>query len=159
MSKRTAIDVISLRQDIPAALMDEVLAVEKLSFPHPWGPEVFLDEIQRETGFLELLCERRGRHSSTVLGFCCLRQIHDELHILQIATHPDARRQGHGATLLSHSLSLAQQKGCRALVLEVRPSNRAAINLYEKHGFQQVGLRKSYYADNGEDAVVMTCDL
>lgn len=158
MHKRT-VEVISLRGtiNIPPALLKDILDVEDLCFPHPWGPEVFLDELKQDTGFLEVLCERR-RHA-TVLGFCCLRQLYDELHILQIAIHPDARRQGHGATLLSQSLSLAQRQGCRSLVLEVRRSNRPAINLYEKHGFQQVGLRKAYYADNGEDAVVMTCAI
>ncbi len=139
--------------------MRDILVIEEHSFPHPWGAEVFLDELSQDTGFLEALCQRRGRHVAAVLGFCCLRRLHDEMHILKIATHPEARRQGHGAELLDHAISLAQKAGCRALVLEVRKSNRAAINLYEKHGFQQVGVRKDYYADNGEDAMVMTCAL
>jgi ribosomal-protein-alanine N-acetyltransferase len=83
----------------------------------------------------------------------------DELHILNIATHPEARRQGHGARLLRHILELARRASYKTIDLEVRRSNLAAQALYLRFKFQQVGIRARYYEDNDEDAIVMTLRL
>jgi ribosomal-protein-alanine N-acetyltransferase len=83
----------------------------------------------------------------------------DELHILNIATHPEARRQGHGARLLRHILDVARRASYRSVELEVRRSNLAAQALYRGFQFRQVGIRARYYEDNDEDAIVMTLTL
>ena len=83
----------------------------------------------------------------------------DELHILNIATHPEARRQGHGAQLLRHILELARLASYKTVELEVRRSNLAAQALYHRFQFRQVGMRARYYEDNGEDAILMTLSL
>ena len=71
------------------------------------------------------------------------------------ASHPDARRQGHGSRLLEHVIAFATRHKCRYVTLEVRRSNAGAIALYESFGFRAAGLRRRYYQDNGEDALIM----
>lgn len=135
-------------------LLRAIVRIEELSFPAPWSAAAFLSEIEQEGAFVDLVLDR-GR----VLAFCCCRRLHDELHIMQIATDPPLRRQGLGALLIGHVLDRARRTGCRSLWLEVRRGNRPAIGLYLRHGFRQVGVRRAYYADNGEDAVLMSLEL
>jgi ribosomal-protein-alanine N-acetyltransferase len=80
----------------------------------------------------------------------------DEAHIVAIATHPEYRRRGIGERLLSRALELAREREARAVTLEVRVSNLPAQRLYEKFGFRRVGVRRRYYTDTGEDAIIMT---
>ena len=94
-----------------------------------------------------------------VLGYLCLWEITDELHITNIAVHPTCRRQGIGRTLLQGVLDDARQRKLRLVVLEVRPSNTEARTLYETFGFRVIGRRQGYYYDTGEDALVMEADL
>lgn len=143
--------------DLPACLAD-ILEIESLCFPRPWGPDEFQSDLLQEGAILDVIALRR-RERTQIVAFCSARQIVDELHILQIATHPDHQRRGYGGELLVHIIYTARQRGCTSLLLEVRPSNREAVALYAKQGFRQVGVRRRYYADNGEDALVMRCDL
>ncbi|MCS6912547.1 MAG: ribosomal protein S18-alanine N-acetyltransferase [Myxococcales bacterium] len=138
--------------------LPDLLEIEQLCFPRPWGPEVFEQDLLQEGAFLDVVTTTEGGRGRA-LAFCSYRQLVEEMHILQIATHPLARRRGLATRLLLHALSSARQRGCVAVLLEVRPSNRPALALYEKHGFQRAAIRRGYYADNGEDALLMRCEL
>ena len=90
-----------------------------------------------------------------VVGFLLAWSVADELHLLELASHPEYRRQGFARSLLCALIVHARQTRKRLLLLEVRRSNRAAILLYESSGFQTTGVRRGYYSDTGEDALEM----
>jgi ribosomal-protein-alanine N-acetyltransferase len=135
--------------------LDEVDAIERHSFKTPWPPQVFLDELAREWARVDVARDAAGR----VIGFCNYWLVKDEVHLLAIATHPDRRRAGVGRLLMDHLLALARARASRLVTLEVRRSNQPAIALYERYGFASVGLRRAYYAEDSEDALVMTLEL
>lgn len=97
----------------------------------------------------------RGEHVVGAVGFWLML---DEAHITTIGVRAHYQRLGIGELLLIESLELAQQLGARVATLEVRVTNTGAQALYEKYGFKRVGLRRKYYSDNGEDALIMTTD-
>jgi ribosomal-protein-alanine N-acetyltransferase len=101
---------------------------------------------------LPLVAEISGR----LAGYLMAWKVVDQLHILNIATDPDFRRRGVGTALLLAAAAKAVQWKMVEITLEVRESNREARAFYTGHGFTARGLRKGYYADNGEDAIVMT---
>jgi ribosomal-protein-alanine N-acetyltransferase len=136
-----------------AADLDEVLEIERLSHPAPWSRQVFIDELAREWAHLVVL--RQPGVAMGVAAFCNYWLVRDEIHILNVACHPDHRRQGHAARLLAHVIGQSDRHACRSITLEVRRKNQTAIRLYRRHGFVPIGLRHGYYANDGEDAVVM----
>ncbi len=93
------------------------------------------------------------------VAFLLAWSVADELHLLDMATHPEHRRQGHSRALLTELVSLARSEHKRLVLLEVRRSNAAAIALYESAGFGTTGVRRGYYSDNGEDALEMRITL
>lgn len=135
--------------------VDEVAAIELLAQPHPWGREVFLEELTRAWAAVDVLRERRGGPIDAFLNYWI---VGDEVHVLNVATRPDRRRRGFAARLLDHVEAVARERGCRAITLEVRRRNRAAMRLYRAHRYRPVGMRPRYY-DNGEDAIVMLREL
>ncbi|MEK7701488.1 MAG: ribosomal protein S18-alanine N-acetyltransferase [candidate division NC10 bacterium] len=135
--------------------LDEVLAIERASFSMPWSRGAFLYEMQQNRVARCWVMREAGR----ALGYLCLWEIADELHITNVAVHPTWRRQGIGRTLLQGVLDDARQRKLRLVVLEVRPSNTEARTLYEGFGFRVIGRRRGYYYDTGEDALVMETDL
>jgi ribosomal-protein-alanine N-acetyltransferase len=135
--------------------LDEVLAIERLSFSMPWSRGAFLYEMQQNRAARCWVMREAGR----VVGYVCLWEIADELHITNIAVHPGERRRGLGRTLLGGVIADGRARGLRTVVLEVRPSNREALGLYESFGFRVVGRRRGYYYDTGEDALVMEASL
>jgi ribosomal-protein-alanine N-acetyltransferase len=138
-----------------AADLDEVLAIERASFSLPWSRGAFLYEIeQNQVARCWVLRQKRR-----VVGYLCLWEIADEVHITNIAVHPDSRRQGLGRTILKQILDDARRRALRVVVLEVRPSNTEARALYDSFGFRVVGRRRGYYYDTGEDALVMEATL
>ena len=134
--------------DLPA-----VLVIEEASFFSPWTREAFLHELHSAHSRLTV-AERRGE----VVGYMCCWYVADEVQILDIAVHLEARRQGIGERLLCHALTIGRQKGARSAHLEVRRSNLPARALYEKLGFSVVAARQRYYSDS-EDALVLLCTL
>ena len=132
-----------------------VLEIENLSFATPWSRELFIKEIHSE------FSKNFVAHSShlglrSVLGYISLWFVGEEMHILNLACHPEYRRGGIAKGLLEHSLSLSFQGGVRNAFLDVRKSNHEALALYKKYGFTPIGIRKGYYSDTKEDAVVMS---
>lgn len=132
-----------------------VLAIEQASFPSPWTEANFLHEIENNPLAWNLVARAGGR----VVAFACCYIVGDELMLNDLAVDPSLRRGGIGGMLLGHLIEGARGRGCRRLTLEVRPSNRPARALYEAFGFASVGLRRHYYADTGEDALLLACAL
>jgi ribosomal-protein-alanine N-acetyltransferase len=133
--------------------LSTVLLIAQHSFAFPWSRASFLHELYNPCGRL-LGAEWRGQ----VIGYLCFWLVADELHILNIATHPNHRRRGIGKLLLQAALADARQRGVRSASLEVRSSNLPAILLYQSLGFREVTVRRQYY-ENGEDALLMVCVL
>jgi len=139
--------------------LDAIDEIERHSFVQPWPRQTFEAELTREVARLDVA---RG---PAILGFCNYWIVVDphgtagEVHILAIATHPDHRRAGVGAALLAHALDQGRAHRAGLATLEVRRGNLPAIALYERAGFRTVHVRKQYYQDNGEDALVMLNEL
>jgi ribosomal-protein-alanine N-acetyltransferase len=122
-----------------------------LCFTIPWSEESFEKEIKENNLAFYIVAEIGGR----LVGYAGLWRVANEGHITNVAVHPDFRRRGIGEALVSVLLSHTIKNGIRSHTLEVRASNEPAISLYSKFGFEPAGLRKNYYEDNGEDAVIM----
>jgi len=133
--------------------LDAIEEIDRHSFPRPWPRATFEAELARDFARVVVVDERH------VIAWCNYWIVAGEVHILAIATHPDHRRRGLGAKLLSHALDEGRAAHCSVATLEVRRGNAPAIALYERAGFVTVHVRQRYYIDNNEDALVMTCDL
>lgn len=135
----------------PAADLDGVLEIEQLSFTNPWTREMYESELAHSRVSRVYVLRDAGR----LLGFCSLWLILDELHINNLAIHPDARGQGLGTRLLARVLEEGAREGARRATLEVRRSNEAARRLYRRMGFELVGTRRNYYSSPVEDALIL----
>ncbi len=147
---------IKLMNDIkvvPMALehVDDIMIVENLSFSIPWSKAAFIEEITKNT----FAYYYAGMFEGKAIGYGGMWQVFDEGHITNIAIHPEFRRIGVGSSILEYMIGEAVKKGIQRMTLEVRKSNESALKLYQKYGFVNEGIRKSYYADNGEDAIIM----
>jgi len=131
--------------------LDGVLAIEKVSFPTPWTRNSFLNEIYNND-FAYYYVARAGQK---VIGYAGLWIILDEAHVTNVAAHPDYRGRRLGEVLLKVLMREAVYLGADRMTLEVRVSNRSARRLYERLGFVSAGVRKGYYNDNKEDAIIM----
>jgi [ribosomal protein S18]-alanine N-acetyltransferase len=139
--------------------LEPVLAIEYLSFTSPWPRDIFLGEL-RGSDVAQLFVARilGGDQQGRVAAYSCTWIIADEMHITSFAVHPQFRRQHVGQQLLAGVLARALESGCRQAVLEVRASNHGAQRLYSRFGFAPVAVRKRYYADDNEDAIIMFLD-
>ena len=133
--------------DVPA-----VVALDQISFSLPWPERSFRFEVSSNPASRCWVAEVDGR----VVGMIVAWLFVDEAHIATIATHPDFRRQGIAQKLLTHTLRYTYDEGAVSSFLEVRESNLAAQEMYRKFGYENTGLRKRYYKDNDEDAILMT---
>jgi ribosomal-protein-alanine N-acetyltransferase len=139
--------------------LDAVWAIERLAHPAPWPQKIFTEELAREWARLDVLRERGDDGESTVVAYVNYWLVRDEVHLLNLATHPGRRRLGYARRLLQNMLEFARRHGCQFATLEVRKSNRAGIALYHSVGFRVVAERPRYYANDDEDALVMVCEL
>jgi ribosomal-protein-alanine N-acetyltransferase len=130
----------------------QVAAIDRASFPLPWSEASFRSDLDRNPA-ARLIVAAEGER---IVGYAGFWLVVDEAHLSTLAVHPEWRRQGLGDRLLREAMRDAAANGAEMMTLEVRPSNRAARRLYEKHGFQEVGRRPRYYKDNLEDAILMT---
>ena len=131
--------------------LEQVMDVERNAFSCPWDPAVFRNELRSNKFAHYLVCEYKGR----IIGYCGLWIVMDEAQVTNIAIHSDYRGQGLGEKLLRFAISFLKEFKATTLSLEVRVSNEVAKQLYRKVGFNEGGIRKNYYADNSEDALVM----
>jgi ribosomal-protein-alanine N-acetyltransferase len=134
--------------------LDEVMAIERLCFPTPWPRQIFEMELKSKRSFKCV-----SRIGGVVAGYIIGWMIHDEGHILNVAVHPDFRRMGIGDSLMRECLDHFSEKGAKYAILEVRRTNTGAQKLYEKLGFKPIGIRRGYYGDTGEDAIVMMLSM
>jgi len=134
--------------------LDDVMAIEARSFRSPWARQAMHEELRRVHGCLYLAAEVDGR----LVGYAGTWVFSGEAHIMNVAVDPPARRQGIAEALLLELLEQAVAMGARFAYLEVRPTNEQALALYGKLGFRPYGRRPSYYADTGEDALLMARD-
>jgi [ribosomal protein S18]-alanine N-acetyltransferase len=129
----------------------QVLDIERRVYPRPWTMTLFLSEIvQRSTRFYIV-----ARAHRRVTGYAGLMVFGDEAHVTNIAVDPDHHRRKIAARLLFALITEARRRGATACTLEVRVANHAAQGLYHQFGFAPVGIRKNYYAETGEDALIM----
>jgi len=131
--------------------LDEVLWVEQSSFRTPWTRPLFEEEFKNP----ELSHYLVARCQEHVVGYMGFWLIQNEAHITNLAVHPAFRRRKIAERLLRATMRLAITKGATRATLEVRASNEPAKQLYEKAGFKMVAIRRKYYTDNNEDAMVM----
>lgn len=130
--------------------LPDVLAIEKMSNGAPWSEPSFRNEIGHANGHF-LVAKREGK----VVGFGGVWLLVDEAHVINVAIDPNHRRQGIARNLVSELLVRSKDDGMTCATLEVRSSNDAALKLYEGLGFVQTAIRRHYYPDNKEDAIVM----
>ncbi|MBQ7923450.1 MAG: ribosomal protein S18-alanine N-acetyltransferase [Clostridia bacterium] len=135
--------------------LDTVYTIEQRSFSTPWSRESFQSALTAVGTEIWLLTDENEK----IRGFGCVMTIAGDGEVLNIAVDPDYRGMGYGDKLLLALLDSAVRNEAEQVFLEVRESNTAARNLYEKHGFQPIGIRKRYYSNPTEDAVCMCCDL
>jgi ribosomal-protein-alanine N-acetyltransferase len=140
--------------DLPA-----VIAVEQASFAAGWPPTAFERELSTNQMARYLVLVRGDGADERVLGFAGLWLMLDEAHVVTVAVAPEERGKGLGRLLVYGLVSLAAAHEMSVATLECRVSNAAARALYGRYGFYEVGMRKKYYSDNGEDAVIMTTEL
>ena len=132
--------------------LDEVAELERICFSTPWSRNMLAEELDNYlSAFLVALDD-----NDQVAGYAGLQAVLDEGYITNVAVRPDCRKQGVAGKLLQVFLDFAQANHLAFLTLEVRPSNTAAVALYEKHGFQEAGRRKNYYEAPQEDALLLT---
>ncbi|WP_085520870.1 ribosomal protein S18-alanine N-acetyltransferase [Tuberibacillus sp. Marseille-P3662] len=133
----------------------QVHHVEEETFQHPWTLAAFENEMINNRFATYLVAEDKER----IIGYCGTWVILDDSHITNIALLDEYRGQRIGETLLRKAMKLAKMKKAKTMSLEVRVSNEKAKHLYRKLGFQKGGIRKHYYSDNHEDALVMWVNL
>lgn len=131
-----------------------VAEVEHDVFTTPWSSEMFEQEIENVLTTYMLVCM-----DEEIIGFAGFWLVVDEAQVTNIAIKQDWQERGYGRVLVTKLMQSAQQKGALSISLEVRPSNKRAIKLYEKLGFKEVGIRPNYYQDDGENAILMTAEL
>ncbi len=132
--------------------LEAVLEIEETSFPTPWSKNSFLYELTENQRAIYLVAKNEF---NKVVGYIGMWVVFDEGHITNLAAHPLYRRQGVGRTLLNELVAVARRNGVQYLTLEVRRSNLSAQDLYQKIGFVHMGVRRKYYLDNREDALIM----
>ncbi len=142
--------IVPMREDHVA----QVAALEQICFSDPWSEASILGELHNPLS-MWFVCENDG----VVTGYIGAQAVPPEADVMIIAVAPDCRRQGIGAKLLCTMTDVLHSRGIEALFLEVRPSNTAAIALYERSGFEQVGRRTKYYVNPTEDALILRKEL
>jgi ribosomal-protein-alanine N-acetyltransferase len=156
---------MAVRQDIPRTILRDmrrddllwVLEIERRSFAQPWSRAFFEKELA--TPFARLLVvEEEGFPRSRVVGYTCRWRVSDEIHLLNVAVHPERRGLGYGRELVTAVVEEARAGAGRVVFLEVRAGNVVARRLYRQLGFRDLGVRRGYYGP-GQDAIVMELRL
>lgn len=135
--------------------LDEILAIEHSAYTHPWSDVIFQDCLRVGYCCWVMISE------SEIIGYGVMSVGVGECHILNLCVKPDMQNKGYGALMLDHLLDTASKHHAEMAFLEVRPSNRHAIKLYQRAGFDEVGVRRNYYPHfvGREDALIMAKSL
>ncbi len=134
--------------------LDEVMEVERVSFPSPWSRQAFIRELT-DNLYAHYIVARAG---GKVVGYAGMWLVMGEAHVTNIAIHPDKRGRGYGERLLRQLMKEAVAAKANRMTLEVRKANQVAQSLYAKLDFTAQGVRKRYYTDTNEDAIIMWND-
>jgi ribosomal-protein-alanine N-acetyltransferase len=158
--KKTIGAAESAQSDVYRAMklddLDEVLDIERASFLTPWTPDLFVQEFSNRRSRKGVVCRAED---GKVLGYVIWWVVFEEGHLMNIAVDPAFKRRGVATLMMDNMIARCRKDGVTRISLEVRRSNDAAILLYAKYGFNPVGLRKNYYVDEGEDAILMDLEL
>jgi [ribosomal protein S18]-alanine N-acetyltransferase len=146
--------VIQLRRLTPKDL-EAIERIERSSYPTPWSRSMFASELSKPSSISLGAFEAE---TGELVGYLVISRYVDAWHVMNIAVAPERRRQGIAVALFERLFELTAADGRRGYTLEVRISNEAAIKLYERLGFQSRGVRRGYYTDNREDALIMWRD-
>lgn len=133
-----------------AAHVAQIAELEKICFFDPWSERSIASELENQLAFWLVAME-----DDHVAGYIGSQTVIDETDMMNVAVHPDFRRRGIAEMLVNTLVKHLKDMGSRCLTLEVRTSNAAAIALYEKLGFQEIGRRKNYYRNPKEDALIL----
>lgn len=144
---------VNIRKMIPDDI-NQIHDIENLCFKSPWSKEAFRDELVNPMA-IYIVAEVAGR----LAGYCGFWEIIDEAHITNVGVHPGFQGMGIGEKLMKAAMSTAKERFLDKMTLEVRESNIVALNLYKKLSFKSAGIRKGYYTDTKEDAVIMWLNL
>lgn len=144
---------------VEAADLPRLMEIERAAFLHPWSEPQLRAELGNAWSVMLAAEEPTAEGGLRMAGYVIVWVVHDELHVLNVATAPEARRRGIGRALMDEAHRLGRARACRVATLEVRRSNAAAIALYRALGYRQVGMRPRYYAEENEDALLMSLDL
>lgn len=128
----------------------QIAQLEKICFSDPWSEKSVASELDNKLAFWLVAIE-----GDTVAGYIGSQTVMDETDMMNVAVHPDFRRQGIAEALITGLVEHLKTIGSRCLTLEVRASNAPAIALYEKLGFSEIGRRKNYYRNPREDALIL----
>ena len=133
-----------------AAHVAQIAALEKICFSDPWSERSIASELDNKLAFWLVAVE-----GESVTGYIGSQTVMEETDMMNVAVHPDFRRQGIAEALVSGLVEQLKTMGSHCLTLEVRASNAPAIALYEKLGFAEIGRRKNYYRNPREDALIL----
>lgn len=132
-----------------------VAELERLSFSTPWPHDAFVNELTKNPNARYVVVV----HQNRIIAYCGMWIIIDEAHITNVAVHPLYRGKKVGIGLMIKMMNVARMFHAKSMTLEVRPSNTVARSMYTKLGFKEHGVRKRYYSDNNEDAIIMWVTL
>jgi ribosomal-protein-alanine N-acetyltransferase len=135
--------------------LNEIERIERASYPTPWSRSMFAGELAKPSS---LSVGAFDRESGALVGYLVISRYVDAWHVMNVAVAPERRRRGVARTLLEHLFEVTGGDERRGYTLEVRVSNEGAIKLYERLGFVARGVRRGYYTDNREDALIMWRD-
>ena len=135
----------------------EIEAIEHRSYPTPWSRSMFAGELAKPSSIC-LGAFEADDESGALVGYLIVSRYVDAWHVMNVAVDPDQRGRGIATMLLERLFELTSEDARRGYTLEVRVSNETAIGLYERLGFRARGLRRGYYTDNREDALIMWRD-
>jgi [ribosomal protein S18]-alanine N-acetyltransferase len=139
--------------------LDAIERIERRSYRTPWSRSMFAGELAKTSsiclGAFDVTEDEDGEEHATLIGYLIVSRYVDAWHIMNVAVDPDHRGRGVAATVLERLFELTADDARRGYTLEVRVSNGTAIRLYERLGFEARGIRRGYYTDNREDALIM----
>lgn len=133
---------------------EQLAYLEGLCFSDPWSASYLSDVLNNPSSYFFGMIE-----GDTILAYCGVYIIEDECEVINLAVHPDKRRLGRGRMLMSFVHEQAKKLGVSVIYLECRKSNSAALNLYKSLGYEQISIRRNYYKNPSEDAILMKLHL
>ncbi len=139
--------------------LPRIMEIEAAGFLHPWSERLLRDELVHAWSHLLAAVAPGEDGGERLLGYIISWLVHDEVHVLNVGTAPEARRRGVGRALMVAAAEAGRARGARLSTLEVRRSNLPAIALYLALGYREVGVRPRYYAEESEDAIIMTLEF